>query len=633
MESHHDTHDVIEVIIMLTGTTTVSQPAPTDPSEASKRKRDTMQPPQSSKRFHVDSDETNISSFTPITPPSSRSTRPHTAPVDSGHVTPPPLPPTHKNAATSPMKDSLFPPIDQFRITPPSLNNRTTFSFKDVPSLDTQKQNPTAKPYDGYYHKPSLNLQVRQLCDDISSLEPPQKEELITVINRILVDHLSYPLSLETIDNDAAKESLTLIRAIQSFITDQETPYDNRKLSIFLDQVESKMGKSYPLKGWTDNHTKSLYEKQYNDDLILAEKNLIHKAVTNFIRKSFKETSPSGDKGEIVILDYGAGNGRNFETLQEIATLFPHHKFKVLALDPSLEGLKVYEERLKEKKFLETRSPKSFKYPELHDIPESGTGYIGKSYENENIEVQFIHTNELDSVPYIQSLLQSLNTKHTVDITLCLFGVLSCIPGKKNRQDILKMFHDINNPQGEINLTLPSPSRFLADQKFFNDTRKRYKEAPDLLRQHFKQLGEPGEPGEPGDIFYLKKVLGEDGATKLIELYYHIYTAEEIEKELKESGLQGQATTLNISSHLDLANKPWRQKVDAFMAGLASSFEYFIPARFSHFFTDTVSSYMQCVCSVTPEQAKEEVPPPTSMRPTKLTRIPHPQHHAVPLCQ
>ncbi len=153
---------------------------------------------------------------------------------------------------------------------------------------------------------------------------------------------------------------------------------------------------------------------------------------------------------------------------------------------------------------------------ELHPLIEgleSSKGYIGPVYQKEGQTVTLVHGKITDSNEHTQQLLNSLAPQ----VTLCMFGVLSHIPGRINRQNTLKMFADITC--GPVILSVPNV-------KSHAEKLARY----DALR---KEHGSIGLAQETGDIRYERDL--PDGGQ--VSIFYHLYTPDEFMRDMIAAGL------------------------------------------------------------------------------------------------
>ncbi len=367
---------------------------------------------------------------------------------------------------------------------------------------------------------------------------------------------------------------------------------------------ESKEPQSWPNNIATEYKTyyrggkeKSLYSQQYNDDVLPRDKQIIGEEVFKIkkgrkpeilpidnLASSIEQVVPSGDENEVTILDYGAGNGRYWETIKDVAAKLKDKgiKLKLLALDVSLEGLETFnEERVLVDGFKETEYSKENKAPDLHAIDDlansiNAPGYKGKSFCRDNLTVEFIHTNVNDSAKHIASLTGQ------VDITMSMFGVLSHIPYRKERQKAFKLLNEITNPEGSVIITLPGPSRFQRENSAYN-----------LMREH-RQFDLLKFAKEPGDIFYAKFNASND----MSRIYYHIYNTKEFLDDLQAGGLipENGIQIANIVDIKTLAKHPWIAKVDEYVSWAASKFT---PKTWVNRVVDSLSSYELAVAKPT----------------------------------
>ncbi len=264
----------------------------------------------------------------------------------------------------------------------------------------------------------------------------------------------------------------------------------------------------------------SIYDQQYHDKVLPRDRWVIKDAALKLINKKFPKGSiivqppiNPGIRKKVRMVDFGCGDGRYFSVIEEIANSLQTQDIEVelVAYDPSAMGLKVYQEKLYKKGFKTENIIGERKEPERTP---GKLGYVNNVLKKDNITINFIHSNVEDTIEHTKTLIGE------VDITLCMFGVLSHIPGRENRQKILKMFNDITNPDGYVILTVPGPWRFTEEQNHYSFLREKQK-SPHLLAT------------EPGDIYYAKFKGPERKALN----FYHIYTSRELLEDLNQANL------------------------------------------------------------------------------------------------
>ncbi len=127
---------------------------------------------------------------------------------------------------------------------------------------------------------------------------------------------------------------------------------------------------------------------------------------------------------------------------------------------------------------------------------------------------------ESGTITVISEPLQTLTKAYPAlfDIAILAFGVLGHVAGRAQRIAVLRSIREMTKPGGVLILGLPNGKRrFRSEQK----------QVVPLVRS--------GEL-EPGDVLYTR---GE--GEQQIEMYYHLYTREELSEDLSESGFEMEA--------------------------------------------------------------------------------------------
>lgn len=247
----------------------------------------------------------------------------------------------------------------------------------------------------------------------------------------------------------------------------------------------------------------STYYKLYKDNIISRDRNIITEIALKCAMKV--KSLPDGRKA-LKILDYGCGDGRYLQAIINIAKFLENKGIEVelIGYDPSKTGLEKFEEKLQKASFQKVAENG------YHYIAEDEGGtksYVGNTFKNEaaNLTVKLIHGHVDDKLDHIASLIGN------VDLTLCLFGVLSHVPGRQNRIKLLDMFGDITS-EGKVIVTLPGYRILSKQHEVFNYLRKEHYSKERLAHAQ-----------EDGDLYYTRYIQEKNGTTKQIENFYHIY--------------------------------------------------------------------------------------------------------------
>lgn len=229
------------------------------------------------------------------------------------------------------------------------------------------------------------------------------------------------------------------------------------------------------------------------------------------IIKRAKLFMDSQDTKLLRIMDFGAGEGRTwFSTTRFLSEA--GNNIHYYATDISGKGLETFANRLLADGFHRSGGE------DISDnrFSDGNNAYLGPTLTKENIgkhkgsaKITLVHSSLQSTAADIQKIIPE------VDITLCIFGVLSHIPKQTNRRDFLHMFREIT--VGDVLLTLPNAERSHTDALKFHN------------RQRAK--GEPiGLATEAGDLYYTS---GADGSARD---FYHVYTLEEIRSDFAAAG-------------------------------------------------------------------------------------------------
>lgn len=256
----------------------------------------------------------------------------------------------------------------------------------------------------------------------------------------------------------------------------------------------------------------SIYNKRFGKSLVIPSEALaIKSSLIRVIKKNYLKT-------KITILDFGCGNGRLFQTVYSIISLpkYQHLCFEFIAYDPSNVGLTHFSNLLLKQGFKHTTNFSS-------SNTETKQGFISHILEHTNILVKFIQANTEDDIGYIQNLLGN-----EIDLTLCMFGVLSHIPNKSNRRNILKMFNDTLAKNGELILSLPTAKSFPDELIAYNKLREQYRISLNDCYDKALRLAK-----EEGDLYYCKF---DDNI--VVNNFCHMYKIKELKADITSSHIK-----------------------------------------------------------------------------------------------
>lgn len=234
-----------------------------------------------------------------------------------------------------------------------------------------------------------------------------------------------------------------------------------------------------------------LYRKRFGKkETYLAEENLLQNAFKKSLAafKKYPKTTSSDQQAIFQLLDFGCGDGRMLSIFLRIANQLTKEgiKLKITAMDPVQEGLDQYKERLIKAGFI------------------LGENKSILSKDNIEIKLTLGDQNNIKNLP------------DNFDMSVCMFGVLSHIPERAERQKTLKNLNQ--KTRGCLAITVPGKNIFRKRQKAFEEIRTMDAETENLL--------------EPGDLMYTIKG-SENLECGKIANFYHLSTFDEFKKDLQ----------------------------------------------------------------------------------------------------
>lgn len=295
----------------------------------------------------------------------------------------------------------------------------------------------------------------------------------------------------------------------------------------------------------------SIYEKLYGGNVISRDKWVIEQAIFKNIVSVLPD---SHGERTLRIADYGCGDGRYLQIIAPIARVLKERGVRVelVGYDPSKTGLEKFEGKLAAGGFSKIASEA---YRPIAEEEGGEKGYHANEWtgnSGSNLTVRLIHGHVHDALDHIAALIGP------VHLTLCMFGVLSHVPQRQNRIDLLTMLGNITS-EGAVIVTLPG-HRILAEQnKLFS-----------AFRKH--QFTGIGEASEEGDVYYTR--VGEDGK-KQVQNFYHIYqSAREVEIDLMAARLvpSGGVQIQKILHETTLTHSKTLAKIDEWVSWGMPSF-------------------------------------------------------------
>jgi len=286
------------------------------------------------------------------------------------------------------------------------------------------------------------------------------------------------------------------------------------------------------------------YDKYYkNGDLSIYNKRFGKvKIPTNdvkIIQSSFLKILKNDKNDKIKILDFGCGDGRYFETLQNLAKQ-TNRQIEVISYDISAVGLQYYIEKLIQNGFTSTQEIKKLKSSDKKSR-------LVSNLKKDNLIFKILYGYEKDNFNSIEKLIGK-----NFDLVFCLFGVLSHIQKKQNRIKYIKMFRAILNDNGRLVLTVPGKGILKKELRCYSFLRTQGIPFMDAT--------------EKGDLYYKPK----SSNTNFICNYHHIYEIKELENDIKNSNFKKEYSGINtILFPTKLKNK-FLSKIDEYLARIGT---------------------------------------------------------------
>jgi SAM-dependent methyltransferase len=307
----------------------------------------------------------------------------------------------------------------------------------------------------------------------------------------------------------------------------------------------------------------SLYNARLGKKRVIArEVSLIINVVSAII---YQLTSDNKYPEKINILDFGCGNGRLFEIIQIIAKVpgLDKIEFNYTGYDISKIGLSQFVSDLTVQNFISN--------PQQQSVPkEINAANVMARLRQKNLTATIIHAAEED----INQIKPSIGNDY--HLIMCMYGVLSCVPGRSNRSGILRILKDALGHNGKMLLSVPSKRMFYKEQCLFERLREKFKYEPTRYGTLI------GMAKENGDIYYTV-----NNSNKSIKHYCHIFSMEELITDIL--GVSMVPVYRGIYSFSDLnalAHRSFRDQLDhIFARSLSNHF-------FSSFLYDKFASYL-----------------------------------------
>lgn len=275
-------------------------------------------------------------------------------------------------------------------------------------------------------------------------------------------------------------------------------------------------------RGYVKRYETGSYQNRFfSVNAVLTEE---RKFIFEVVTKSCEVNEKNVDD-EFVLLDFGGGGGRLFPVFCEIADYLKKSKinFKVICYD--LVGLdEAYRKILEENGFQLNQF--SVEQKENSNSEESSVKKVASySGEGKNLKFDFFCGPKISYDDPIDELIKEIKEKlGEVDAAISVFGSISHIMGRENRQKIFGVINDIT--KGYFGATLPSKNVHVEDIKAY-----------ELVRSRHQDL-----KFEEGDATYI----AEDNKP----YPYHHYNEEKLRKDFEVAGFDNDNIRISPLSFL-----------------------------------------------------------------------------------
>lgn len=267
--------------------------------------------------------------------------------------------------------------------------------------------------------------------------------------------------------------------------------------------------------------------------------------------------SPEHPNREITVLDYGCGTGRYLPLLQEIAER-EGLNIRYLALDSHANMLRATEKLALEQGYAPLPMRNTFPINDPLHV-EKSQGHRGPAYKKQfgagSVTVQLLQPNiirqEGEDGPIATPgfLKEALLNEH-IDLSLCMFGVLSYCHKQGVRHAILDLLNEVTD--GPILVSSPTPQRDPQAYAHHVALRAELAAGP-AAERHKELLKELGDAHEHGNTYILYPAMNAEGQIEMRPNLYHMYETEQFTREMQDAGMQGlQVGCVNILSEGDI---------------------------------------------------------------------------------
>ncbi len=280
-----------------------------------------------------------------------------------------------------------------------------------------------------------------------------------------------------------------------------------------------------------DGYNKSIYTQLYHNQYIPFDNWIIQDEIANV----------SKNKETVVVMDFGAGDGRHFPIYQEAAQKLEsqHKTLKLVAYDISKNAIKNYQSALV-----------NLGYKEVKENILSNNFHVAVFTKN-NLTVLLVYP--ISKKVKISDLSAVIGK---IDLTFSIFGVIEHIQTRDARTLAIK---DIMSLTDQLFFSVGSYRVLTEERKAFECFRKNKIQL---------QINHKDVVFEKGDLIYARNYNG-----KHVENYYHVYeSAEEILEEIKKTGIDLKVNfgISKIMHETTSINYPVLGKVDMYLSRLLS---------------------------------------------------------------
>jgi SAM-dependent methyltransferase len=306
-------------------------------------------------------------------------------------------------------------------------------------------------------------------------------------------------------------------------------------MSVDIDRTESSLWVydcAHEYNVYYGGGVNSIYYQLYKDRFLPYD----HRTIT----KLAYELATTRDS--LTIMDFGCGNGRYFPIFEQIASHLDkqHKSLTIIAYDPSKEAISSFSSKLQ-----------LLGFTQLNQLS-SESDYSVACFQKGNIVVKMIRP--LQAANMDRLIAETGN----IDITVCMFGVISHIQTKQARIATIKQLGEITT--GQILISVPSYRILKEERKAF-----------EVIRKHKFRLQVDGKPLklEEGDILYARNYENIH-----VENFLHLYSsADEIIEEIHLAGLKLTADfNINrIAREATMMQKPILGYIDKYLCCLLSN--------------------------------------------------------------